>query len=78
MNHSLLSTMWIPKVELSSVGKCFDPTSHLTDPRDDLIYKIILNFVYVCQSVCQSVLGNADPLEVVTSNCKLTDFGAGN
>lgn len=54
--ESLLSPMWVPGIELSSVGKYLDPMSHLTDPRGTFNFE---NCFKLCPCVSVHMLASA-------------------
>lgn len=70
--ESLLSPMWVPGTELSSVGKYLDPMSHLTDPRGTFNFE---NCFKLCPCVSVRMLASAHeyrpPRGGITSNCEL-------
>lgn len=48
--------MWVPGIELSSVGKYLDPMSHLTDPRGTFNFE---NCLKLCPCVSVHMLASA-------------------
>lgn len=56
LSGALLSPMWVPGIELSSVGKYLDPVSRLTDPRGTFNFE---NCFKLCPCVSVRMLASA-------------------